>query len=77
MADERPPVPCLDCGTPCRSEQARARRIGSGCWRKRRARIRSAARAAQVALPGLAGRGDLAGHDGPTLLDQQAEDGTP
>ncbi|WP_319460063.1 hypothetical protein [Micromonospora sp. RTP1Z1] len=67
-----PPVLCLDCSTPCRSPLSRARRVGSGCWRKRRRKAR--AQAVPVALPGLSGRGARAGQDGPDLLDSQAVD---
>jgi hypothetical protein len=35
-------VPCLACGHPVFSEASRARRIGSGCYRKLRAAFRTA-----------------------------------
>ncbi|MFG2054795.1 hypothetical protein ACGFI9_12260 [Micromonospora sp. NPDC048930] len=72
MGEEQARVPCLDCGTPCRSALSRSRRIGSGCWRKRRRKAR--AQAAPVPLPGLSGRRGRAGQD---LLDAATEDGTP
>lgn len=65
---ESPAVLCLDCATPVRTAVSRARRIGEGCWRKRRRKARELA--APVALPGLAGRGGP-GQTGPDLLDGQ------
>ncbi|WP_320069138.1 hypothetical protein [Micromonospora sp. RTGN7] len=64
---DKPKVPCLDCGTPVHSAVARARRIGSGCWRKRRALAR--AQVTPVALPGLSRPGRATGQAGPHLLD--------
>ncbi|WP_320067671.1 hypothetical protein [Micromonospora sp. RTGN7] len=68
MANQPTPTPvlCLDCDRPVRTAVSRARRIGSGCWRARRALAR--ARATPVALPGMSGRGDPA-QTGPSLLD--------
>ncbi|MFG3709189.1 hypothetical protein ACGF7U_31285 [Micromonospora sp. NPDC047670] len=58
-------VLCLDCKTPVKTAVSRARRIGEGCWRKRRAAAR--AQRALVALPGLGPR--AAAQTGPGLLD--------
>ncbi|MEV0805755.1 hypothetical protein [Micromonospora sp. NPDC050200] len=71
--DEQPKVLCLDYRTPVTTAASRARRIGAGCWRKRKAKARAAA--APVALPGLSGRGGP-GQTGPDLLDddQDGED---
>ncbi|MFI6161707.1 DUF6011 domain-containing protein [Micromonospora haikouensis] len=67
MADQ-PLVVCLGCGRPLRTPASRARRIGAGCWRKRRRLAR--AQAAPVVLPGMsAGRGGPAAQTGPSLLD--------
>ncbi|MEU5950345.1 hypothetical protein ABZ793_33045 [Micromonospora sp. NPDC047465] len=56
-------VKCIDCGVPCVTPVSRARRIGSSCWRKRRAIARrQAAAAASSTLP-------TSGQDGPSLLD--------
>ncbi|PZG05796.1 hypothetical protein C1I95_32455 [Micromonospora craterilacus] len=73
-ADEPTEVLCLHCDTPVMTAVSRARRVGEGCWRKARAEAR--ARSAPVPLPGLAGHGDRAGLDGPSLLDHLPGDGT-
>ncbi|QOC89855.1 DUF6011 domain-containing protein [Micromonospora craniellae] len=66
-------VRCLDCDRKLKTSVSRARHIGEGCWRKRQAEAR--ARSALVPLPGFTRHGDLAGLDGPSLLDQLTEDG--
>lgn len=50
-ADELPPVLCLDCERPVTNPAARARRVGSKCWRRRRAEARL--RLTTVVLPDL------------------------
>ncbi|WP_431729957.1 hypothetical protein [Verrucosispora sp. TAA-831] len=63
--DDLPVVPCRDCQRPCKTPASRARRVGAGCWRKRRAAARRlAATAAAATLP-------VDPQDGPTLLDQE------
>ncbi|GAB3856680.1 hypothetical protein GCM10029963_53460 [Micromonospora andamanensis] len=62
--DDQPVVLCLDCDTPCVTPVSRARRVGAGCWRKRRAAARRLAAAVAAATLPAAGQG------GPTLLDQ-------
>ncbi|MBM0205059.1 hypothetical protein JNW90_19875 [Micromonospora sp. STR1s_5] len=63
---DQPEVLCRDCDRPCKSPASRARRIGSGCWRKRRAAARAlTARAAASTLP-------LPGS--PTLLDELGQE---
>ncbi|MBX7264945.1 hypothetical protein KIF24_01990 [Micromonospora sp. Llam7] len=62
--DDLPVVPCLDCDTPCITPVSRARRVGAGCWRKRRAIARRLAAASTAStLP-------VDAQDGPSLLDQ-------
>ncbi|MEV6693385.1 hypothetical protein AB0M35_18135 [Micromonospora sp. NPDC051196] len=61
---DQPLVLCLDCDTPCVTPISRARRVGAGCWRKRRAAARRLATAAAAATFPV----DV--QDGPTLLDQ-------
>ncbi|SCL43210.1 hypothetical protein GA0074692_6766 [Micromonospora pallida] len=59
---EQHPVTCIDCGRPVRTPASRARRIGEGCWRERKAAARAAAaEAASATLPGMSGRGGRPG----------------
>ncbi|MDG4768754.1 DUF6011 domain-containing protein [Solwaraspora sp. WMMD792] len=67
-----PPVLCLDCATPLTDPKARARRVGSLCWRRRRAEARRQEQAAAASVlpdPVRVRGGRDAGHDGPTLVD--------
>lgn len=71
QADGRPVVRCLDCDLPLRSSASRARRIGSLCWRRRRAIAR---RAAPPTLPGMPAGPGRSAQTGPDLLDDHDGD---
>ncbi|MEU7620518.1 hypothetical protein AB0B27_31125 [Micromonospora rifamycinica] len=69
--DDQPIVACQDCNTPCRTPVSRARRVGAGCWRKRRAEARRVAAAATAStLP-------WAPQTGPSLVDEPTDAEVP
>ncbi|MFY1669521.1 hypothetical protein ACN27G_06135 [Plantactinospora sp. WMMB334] len=49
--DQQEPVLCIDCDRPVHTPQARARRIGAKCWRRRRAEDRKREAAMAPTLP--------------------------
>lgn len=72
-APDQPVVLCLDCERPVTNPKARARRIGSKCWRERR---RAARQMAPTVLPGMSSR--CGGQSGPGLLTaNESEAGRP